>query len=50
MDEHLEWAAGRKTCWGLTARVLVGFGTCLTVAWLAGAVGTGHAELVGTLQ
>ena len=39
MDEHLEWAAGRKSCWGLTTRVLVGFATCVTVAWLAGMLG-----------
>ena len=45
MDEHLYWSAGRKSCWGLTARVLFGFATIVTVAWLSGAIGTGHAEI-----
>ena len=45
MDEHLEWSAGRKSCWGLTTRVLFGFGAFVAVAWMAGAIGTGHAEM-----
>lgn len=46
MDEHLYWTAGRKSCWGLTARVLFGFGVIVSVGWLAGAIGVGHAEMV----
>ena len=49
MDEHFEWTAGRKSCWGLTARVLFGFGLCLTVAWLAGVVGMTN-EVVAAVQ
>ena len=46
MNEHLEWTTGQKSCWGVTARVLFGFGACITVAWLAGIVGADNAELV----
>ena len=50
MDEHLYWSAGRKSCWGVTARVLVGFGAVVTVAWLSGAIGTGHAEIAAAVS
>ena len=49
MDEHMEWAAGQQSCWGLTVRVLAGFGGVLAVAWMAGIVDASQAEVVATL-
>ena len=46
MNEHLEWTEGQKSCWGLTARVLCGFGAFVAVAWMSGVIGVGNAELV----
>ena len=48
MNEHLEWSAGRKSCWGLTARVLFGFGVCVTTAYLAGALGVTNEVVAAT--
>ena len=49
MDEHLEWSAGQKSCWGLTMRVLAGFAGAVTIAWMAGIIGAGHAEVVAAV-
>lgn len=44
MDE-LDWTADRGSCWGLTARVVVGFAGAVTVAWMAGLVGTAPTDV-----
>ena len=44
MDE-LDWSADRGSCWGLTARVVVGFAGAATVAWMAGLIGAPPAEM-----
>ena len=49
MDEHLEWTAGPKSCWGLTMRVLVGFGGAVTIAWMAGVLGADQAEVIAAV-
>ena len=49
MDEHLELVTGPKSCWGVTVRVLAGFATCVTIAWLAGIVGAGNSEVVAAI-
>ena len=44
MDE-LDWTADRRFCWGLTARVVIGFAALATVASMAGLIGTAPGEL-----
>ena len=50
MDEF-DWSADRGSCWGLTARVVVGFAGAAMIAWMAGLIGVGPGEVAAiTLQ
>ena len=50
MDE-LDWSADRGSCWGLTARVIVGFAGAAAIAWLAGLIGAAPNDVTAmTLQ